>query len=341
MKILPHNSISPSARISDSFQRVGLAGCRLSDGYLHFGHVNGCFISSECSRVVRYVFIIQDEILDRFVSSDYRKRLVRLFRSVKAIAPVGPNILIVRQTAIKPAYGEILSFLEEISPATLISDTNPKIANDDLSEASISDLVFPLNEVCNIFSLQATDVFFNDDNYRYVSLAKRLRKRVICRLPGARVVRPTLHTGRVGRIFGYNYKKMSKGNENAIRLGVSDGQVTSEVERLANRRWLGKQGVQYRIAAGKAEVNCFLPPNSPLQSFVSSFLDGSAQVPCRELDIQQAVADCQAYALALNSRVRNAVGDIDADVEADFEELEHMEELVCTAIRRSTQEFFG
>lgn len=341
MENLQLDSVGSAGTVSEDFERVGLAACRLSDGYLHFGHLNGCFMSSEIGRVKKYVFIVQDEFLDRSLSHDYKRRLIRLFRSVRAIAPVGPEILIVRQTAIKSDYSEMLSLLEEISPVTLISDTNPKIARNDFADLKIADLAFPLNEVCNMLSNQATDVFFNDDNDRFVNLAKRLRKKVIGRLPGARVVRPTLHTGRVGRIFGYNYMKMSKGNENAIRLGISDHEVSSQIERLASRRWLDKQGAQYRIAAQSAGVTCFLPANSPLQSFVSAFLDNATRVPCRELDIQEAVADCKEFALAINSRVRNAVGDLDTDARESFEEMECMEELTRTRIRRAAQEFFG
>ncbi len=319
-------------------ERVGLAACRLSDGYLHFGHLNGCFMSDECAQVDTYIFLIQDEFVDRKTSPDYDERLVRLFRSVKALAPTGPDVKIIRQTTLKPVYATLHAFLEEISPATLVADTNPKIHDNVLSGSSLSEFAFPLNEVCNLLSVNADFAFYNDDNERFVFLARRLRKKIARLDGGIRLSRPELKPGRVQRLLGYNYMKMSKSNGNAIRLGVADDAVRRDVERLGSIRWLNKQGARFRHAIRGDASGILTPENFPLQNFAFAFLEAPQRIICSQADISNGISLCQDYAANVNRIVCDAVGNIHSELSTTLEELEAMEAEVVKGVRFRMEE---
>ncbi|AUG55903.1 hypothetical protein CSC3H3_24125 (plasmid) [Thalassospira marina] len=237
------------------------------------GHLNGCLTSPKLSELDDYFFIIQDNISDRNISKTYADRLSHLAGAILALAPKGPRTLIVRQSAIQESYFKLYMVLCELASTNSIFQNNPKIRGGDVTDTSVSDAIFPISEVCNILSLDCDHLFMNDDNLRFVNLARRLRRKIQLRGFDNYPKRPNLMYGGAQRLIGYNYLKMSKSNSNTIPLGISNAGLVSEVERLSNRRWLYKKGSEFRWSFKRGDTSILHPEDYPIFTFYKAFVD--------------------------------------------------------------------
>lgn len=282
---------------------VGLGGCRLADGKLHFGHLNGCLSSPRLSDLSKYFFVVQDTIVDRSTSETYLTRLYRLVASVLALMPIGPRTIIVRQSSIQEHYTRLFGALTELSPTTLIVQKNPKIQGGHFQGTHLDQFIFPLGEVCNMFALGCDYVFMNDDNLRFVNLARKLRRKMNSAGFAYAPPRPELILGGSPRVYGYNYMKMSKGNRNVISLGSSPSELGAQIERLVNRTWLYKQGSKYRKALAQNDITVTHPDDFPLFSFYQAFVDPNAQVGSVVLGMEDYLPRVLKATTAHNDRV--------------------------------------
>jgi len=277
-------SLVEQGKQTERFERViGMGGCRLADGKLHMGHLNGCLASPKLSALDDYFFVIQDSIVDRNRSDTYFGRLTRLAGAVLALAPSGPRTYIIRQSTIQEFYSRLYFVLCELASTSLIIQKNPKIRRGDLTNITLDEAIFPVGEVCNIFSLGCDHVFMNDDNLRFVNLARRIRKKLRSRGFSSAPKRPELVTGGVPRLIGYNYQKMSKSNGNTITLGTPYSELAGEIQRLSSRSWLYKQGSAFRKAFKEGDGSIKHPEDYPIFTFHKAFVDPKA-LPCAIVD---------------------------------------------------------
>jgi tryptophanyl-tRNA synthetase len=307
---------------------IGISGCRLADGRLHFGHLLGCFSSPEAKTLQSFIFVIQDTAADRATDISYEARLIRLVSSVEAALQV-PNLLICRQTTMTRHYAPLLDLLSEITPMRLLEDSNPSRETWTQRTGLVtSQAIFPLHQVSQILGLGADFVYMNDDNLRFVHLAKRLRKRVLARIPDKTIVRPELRTGPLPRLYGYNYERMSKGSGNAIYLDLEDSEIELEIQKLASRKWLIKQGAKYRISLRDSDKTTEVPENQPLLVFHSAFVAKQKQT-CSPTDLEPSfLSESTEFAKTMCNRIRQSTLNITNDDKNVMDRLNKYEHIV-------------
>lgn len=247
--------------------------------------------------------MIQDEIVDRLTSESYISRLHHMVATVLALSPSGPRTLVVRQSTIQAHYARLFTILTELCPSTLIAQKNPKIRDDGIHGTRLNEFIFPVGEVCNMFSLGCEFLFMNDDNLRFVNLARKMRRRMMSNGVPFVPVRPSLILGGAPRLYGYNYMKMSKGNGNAIYLGMRQDGLRKEILRLASLNWLFKKGSRYRRAVKLGDEAVQHPEDFPIFSFYRAFVDPFAVVGGVVPGLENYIEPVISVAQMINERV--------------------------------------
>ncbi len=148
---------------------------------------------------------------------------------------------------------------------SLLEDTHPnKSQIADRAGMRVKDYLFPIEQVAQILAIGTTDVVMNDDNLRFVHLARRLRKIVMRRYPRFKLVRPTLLAGDVSRLVGANGKKISKGNCNALFLATEVSEIQEYVAGFSHKKRLFACGAPFRLAYQSGNRGYELPESMPL-----------------------------------------------------------------------------
>ncbi|WP_209599745.1 hypothetical protein [Ruegeria sp. HKCCSA071] len=258
---------------------IALGGCRLSDGRLHIGHYHGCFGAQKLrSGFNKYFFVVQDSSSQVGDGHKETESLLSILAELYAL-DLGTTITVFRQSQVFPEYSRLFDSLLDSATCSLLEDTHPNkshIANR--AGMRVKDYLFPIEQVAQILATGATDVVMNDDNLRFVHLARRLRKTVMHRYPGFRLVRPTLLASDVPRLIGANGKKISKGNRNALFLEAKASEIQEYVAGFSHKKRLFACGAPFRLAYQSGDQDHELPELMPLVVLHKAFCDqGTAQ----------------------------------------------------------------
>lgn len=234
-----------------------VTGARLTPGGLHLGHYVGCF-SSMTDDDDGAIFVIGDRAAEGQQAALTTSTLVAMLADIGAL---DGRVRVVLQSHLHASYEELLHRVEAMVTFRQLQATHPakrRIRAGDF-DASVKAFLFPLDSACTYLVLDADVVMMNDDNQRIVALAQRLAKR-INGLPSRGVVRvPRLVHGKEPRIVGYNYKKMSKGNGNAIFFADDDQTLAKKIEDLLSLKYFLRGDPMSRVAYASAPAAFVLP----------------------------------------------------------------------------------
>ena len=271
--------------ISRSNRTSLLSGARLSAGGLHLGHYVGCFLPIGKLRepLNALYFVILDRYSTPFGASIHTSQtLAEMMADVLAIqCPVqiiiglGSQLeKLIHPVADVFAHFVTLRQLENVYPARRWlkrRERNPRM----------SEFLFPLEIAATYTLLNCKYLLANDDARRFVSFAGSLFRKVrnvYDQFPG---MPPQLLHGPVPRLFGWNYRKMSKGNNNAIYISDSDDVIQRKIDQLFSYKQLQLAfPCAIKLTGARFEVPPQFAPNWFLRAFFPNRLDLLEQ--CRD-----------------------------------------------------------
>jgi tryptophanyl-tRNA synthetase len=214
-----------------------VSGARVSKGGLHLGHFLGCFqpLIKRSSSVSNSIFVLND----CFNSND---QLLDMLGDIYAIRNVYglKQLRVVLESQLQFWCGSFFDFLLHNVNLAQLNSALPKTTDGTYSGITrVSDFLFPIKQALSYYVFNADYAFFNDDNTRFVTFADELAKR-INNTTNLNLKITKLITGDPTRLLGYDYKKMSKGNNNAIFLSDNDNELKQKIYKLCDNSQLFK-----------------------------------------------------------------------------------------------------
>lgn len=213
-------------------ERVAVTGCRVTSDGLHLGHLHGsvCFASS-----LRFSDTVFWVLSDIHSGSDYSQQRATFKMAAEILAAANSHdlkILPVRESALRRAVAPLyIDLLPEITRRRL-DDVYPSASPEIPNNLKLIEYLFPVGQVAYTLGLGAHLALYNDDNRRFVDLARLLAKRV------NRAHGSTLHTcvrlpvRQYPRLLGRDGRRMANANGNVLRVRASSPQIRNFVRRL-------------------------------------------------------------------------------------------------------------
>lgn len=267
---------------------IGVSGCRLSDGRLHFGHYLGCLHPKKLSLVSKNFFVIQDQDTNLLGGVAPPRSTLRLLLSQLYSFQTACQIIPCLQSKIFPAYAELYDFARRAITVRTLETVHPK--KDELKTGRVSaaqepaneleelkpsvalplrNYMFPVDQAVQFLAFAPKFILMNDDNLRFVHLARLLHKRLA---PGVRdkLPSPELVSEPCPRLLASDGQKMSKANTNCIFFTDEARAIEEQIKNYARRlgwRWT-KESV-WKFEGGNATEG--LTAGSPLLSAALTF----------------------------------------------------------------------
>lgn len=295
------------ALVSEAF---GVSGCRLSDGRLHLGHYLGCLHPEKTSVVSENFFVIQDHRSSQLGGQNYDPGVLRRLVAHLYGVPSSSSVVPCLQSSLFTHYAYLFDFARtEINIRTLDA-VHPK--KDDLRSAvgvPLRDYLFPVDQAVQFLGFSTKYVLMNDDNLRFVNLAKRLHGRIA---PAVRkqIAEPQLLTSPCSRLLGSDGTKMAKANMNTISFDEEASAVEEHIKNYARRsgwRW-GRAGIwSYE---GDQALEDSLMANSPLATLVAAFLPNVDVKALRIGDTPRLISEVSEVVLPLIHLVHQAASSL-------------------------------
>lgn len=215
---------------------VLVGGCRVALGGLHLGHVVGCFIKAfEVNNFDTFYFVLSD--LHSGSRQAGREGLWNQVAGALALLP-DPRLAVVRESALRPSLQLLTEHLLSATTLNQLEDVHPDKRAIKLrqSHVLVSDFLFPVHQAAYMLGLGASAILMNDDNSRYVDLARRLARR-INRAADFRL-NESLYLERkpVPRLLGPDYKRMAKKAGNTLQIDADNERVSRFVGQLIHAR---------------------------------------------------------------------------------------------------------
>ncbi len=250
-----------------------LSGARLSAGGLHLGHYLGCF--SSISRFVGKADACFFIILDRCaypLGVDIREchLLSEMVADIVAIQSPIP-VYIALESRMHDFIVPIADSLAATVTLTQLQNVHPskKWIKAGHRNVRIADLLFPIQIAALYAVMNCNYLIANDDSQRFVKFAKTLFHKVHNEHPAFLAKAPTLVHGIEPRLIGWNYRKMSKGNNNAIFLSDADAVIHTKIEQLFDYRQL-RRAFPEKVQLSGASFN--VPSEFAPFSFLKAFM---------------------------------------------------------------------
>lgn len=269
MGFFEENNIYPS---ETNVERL-LSGARLTAGGLHLGHYLGCFTSF--GRFVGKADACFFIVLDRYdypLGTDIRK-CKRLFEMVADIVSIQSPlpVYVVLESQIHNCVAPIAEWLNAKVTLTQLQNVHPskKWIKASQRNVRIADFLFPIQIAALYAVMDCNYLLANDDSRRFVQFAKTLFRKVHNECPDFSAKAPALVHGIEPRLTGWNYRKMSKGNNNAMFLSDTNAVIGEKIEQLFDYRQL-KRAFPEKVNLSGATFN--IPPEFAPFSFLKAFM---------------------------------------------------------------------
>jgi len=213
---------------------IYISGARLIGNGLHLGHFLGCF-QHYCQNAQdgdKLFFIISNKYYDH--NEELLKSILLDILSIKNAFNID-NLYVITDDAL---LGEHYSFLKFIFTKAKLCNLLTHLPNNkklfENKNNSVDDFIFPIEQAATFYLFDADYAAYNIDNLRYVDYANILGKKLNATF-NTKLIKPIkLITGRVNKLDGYNYLKMSRGNQNAIYINSSEAELMNMVKKLFN-----------------------------------------------------------------------------------------------------------
>lgn len=212
---------------------VYVGGCRAQTGGLHLGHVYGCFAGIPAGTSL--FFVVSDVLGNSEADLEYTLSIVRDATAVARHS--GIEVVVARESMLRAITGSLAERLVKHLSYRELAETHPPKRNVKTGgfQGSMTDFLFPLYQAAYLLGLGTTVACYNDDNSRFVDLARKLARRSN-RTHGTRFVESTRLINRhPSRLSGWDGQRMAKGNENSLPLTATPEQVSRFCERLVGR----------------------------------------------------------------------------------------------------------
>lgn len=223
-----------------------MSGARLSEGGLHLGHYLGCIQPIENFKMeeYNYFFVIRDrgyQMENIIKLNKYNECLYDIVAELCAIENIYQyKINIVLQSKLIPTLYNLIDNISSIITLKQIINIHPqaeKIKNNNKVNLKLIDFLFPIESITTYLILDAKYIFMNDDNKRFVIFASDILHKINSRYK-KNIPAPSLIHGNLPRLLGYNYKKMSKRNNNCIYLTEDNETLQRKIMKLFDFRFL-------------------------------------------------------------------------------------------------------
>jgi tryptophanyl-tRNA synthetase len=219
-----------------------IAAARLTPGGLHLGHYLGSFDSlSFCETFEEYYFVIEDlhpsqNFIDKFNNEDLKIMVAQLKSLYPSIKPV----------LLSDIYrlGVLDSLVKEYCTDKQLESVHPKRLKIKSGEISLplSEFLFVFYEVFYLLALDSHSALMNDDNLAFVRFAKKIGAKINKRLnTNSNLTLPSLQTGSISRLKGFDGQRMSKSRNNSIGIFSNKQQLDSELRKVI----FGQQGAKF------------------------------------------------------------------------------------------------
>lgn len=208
-----------------------VAGCRVTKHGLHLGHVYGSFHSLETLQSVNATYFVLSD-----THSGERFRHHRAIRKVafqlKALSQIYRPVIPSRESTLRPALGQLLSDMTEVITFKRLDSILPDHVSADRDNLALSDYLFPLFQSAYMLGVGASVALYNDDNKRFVDLARQLAGRVNREFGYHLIEHLHIPPKQPPRLLGHDGRRMTIGNSNFLALDASDAQVANFCKKL-------------------------------------------------------------------------------------------------------------
>lgn len=214
-----------------------VSGARISKGGLHLGHYLGCIqpLLMNREKIENYIFVL-NECGHSIETDDLHSMLFDLY-AIKNAYQLN-NLHVMLDSDLLADYQFLLNWLERETKLNNLLSVYPKSSNSSYNGVSVDDFLFPIKQSISYFAFNAEKVFLNDDNIRFVEFAAKLAVKINQKNDELHLLIPKLVNGKIPRLLGYNYEKMSKHNENAIFLSDNKKILEEKIYKLFDMRQL-------------------------------------------------------------------------------------------------------
>lgn len=308
---------------------IGLAGCRLGDGRLHIGHINGCFSQAEVRAAEHVFFIIQDNISEQLSCGDYWARLGSMVSVINAYSNVEGlnNVRIVRQSRICLRYSYLFYYIHEMISFNLLAGTLPfAVAQGVADGKTVADTQFPIHQAAQILGLGIDNVFLNDDNMRYVYFARDIRRRLVYR-SAFDLPRPILILPTQPRLFGPDWRKMAKSNGNTLHLDMKPEEIEHYIKQLSRMKYMFKNIPDKVIEFNYLGEEMELPARHPLVCLYLAITKERERGPFRVADLSDMRKRTTTEIVDLFQRINVERSRLENDTTAMFTDVDRAEAL--------------
>lgn len=213
-----------------------LAGCRATTGGLHLGHYYGCFHKLPPAQGSVLVFIIND-ILGQDASRT-REATQAIVEDVMTIAALlNRPVSVCRESAIRDILSPLVTDLCSVSSYRLMAEAHPHVRSLHAGRFSgtVSHFLFPITQAAYTLGLATDIACFNDDNARFVALARKLARRVNAKYSRRLRTSTRLLERSPGRLLGWDGRRMAKDYANTLSLRARFEDVAAFARKLVGR----------------------------------------------------------------------------------------------------------
>lgn len=251
------NELVSSAQVQRTTSApILVGGCRLSPGGLHLGHYYGSFHGLEQYDPQNYFFVISD-----CTDASRKSRssgLIDMLVDLRALAEGLPfRVHIVRESALRDELVPIfIGSLQRCSRSELFQ-VHPGVAGGTRSKSTgtVDQLLFPIHQASYLIGLDCDLACYNDDNSRFVDLARRISRRFqhSGMTTGAG---PHLVSREPPRLLGSDLRRMAKGYGNTLPLSATPKMVRRFAERLVGKASEGTSDFDNETASRLEDAYC-------------------------------------------------------------------------------------
>ena len=250
----------------NKIRRKGLiyvSGARLIGNGLHLGHFLGCFqyYSQKATDDDKFFFIISNKYSDH--NDKLLMDMLLDILSIKNTLNIN-NLYVIMDNAL---LGEHYSFLKYLFTKARLCNLIKHLPNSkrllENKNNNVDDFIFPIEQAAVFYLFNADYAAYNIDNLRYVNYANILGKKLNS-IFNINLIKPIkLVTGKINKLDGYNYLKMSKSNQNAIYINSSEMELMNIVKKLFSFKEFFKKYPEEYEKFKKAQTyffpKCFVP----------------------------------------------------------------------------------
>lgn len=218
--------------------RTFVGGCRASPGGLHLGHVYGCMVGVPQHALL--FFVLSDCLSGEIVQME---PVIHAASDALAVSNMLQlDIRVVRESVLRPHLTQTLNYLLRGLSFRLLAEAHPpKAQAKSLGfSGTVDDFLFPVHQAAYLLGLDCKIACYNDDNSRYVDLARKAARRCNKLYGTAFSEHISLLAKDPPRLRSWDGRRMAKGYNNVLHLSATLNEIHKFAERLVGRASSGE-----------------------------------------------------------------------------------------------------